>query len=343
VAGAFVFLFCASAIVFAGAEEDWQKIVALDVGPQGNAATREEARKLMLQHFDQLQATLMAFIGKYPADTHYVDANLKLSHLLAMRSDLEGKPAYYSQARKILDDLEAQSSITAEKRPAIAYARITLIMHNWPNPDNRMRETLMAYVLKFQRDFPQDHRCGYLFTEMASLYDSDVKRKRELLEEALRYADTDGLKQRINDDFKRMEMLGRPLELKFDSIQGAPVSVADYHGKVVLIYFFANWAPPSVMGLSEVKAITGVFQKTRFQTIGISLDKTREALDATLKKTGLDCPVFFDGKGWESPLVRSLGINALPTAWVLDRDGNLRTLNAIDNTEAVIRELLKGD
>ena len=58
-------------------------------------------------------------------------------------------------------------------------------------------------------------------------------------------------------------------------------------------------------------------------------------------KGKIDFPVYFDGKGWESPLARSLGINALPTAWVLDRSGNLRTLNAMNSTEAIITQLLQ--
>ena len=54
-------------------------------------------------------------------------------------------------------------------------------------------------------------------------------------------------------------------------------------------------------------------------------------------------PVAFDGKGWESPLVRSLGINSLPTLWIVDRKGNLRALNARTDREAsaLIAQLLR--
>jgi len=326
---------------FADAEQDWQKIVALDIGPKGEAQTREQARKLMLEHFDQQDHALKLFISTYPGNAHVVEAWLRLSHLLAVRCDLEGKPEYYTAAHKILDKLETDPATPREKLPDVAYARITLLMHHTPNPDGLQRDALMSYVRKFQKDYPNDHRSADLLAEMASLYDSDPKEKRELLDEAMRYAADDATKQRINDDFKRLALLGRPVELKFDSIQGEAIDPSKYHGKVVLVYFFANWSPPSVLGLVEVKRIADQFPKSKFLVIGISLDKTKESLMATVSKIGLDCPVYFDGKGWESPLARSLGINALPTAWVLDRSGDLRTLNAMNNTEAIITQLLQ--
>jgi len=325
----------------ADADADWKAIVALDGGPGGNAQDREDARRLLIQHFDRQEHALRSFIAAYPADPHNFEAHMRLSHLLAIRSDIEGNPAYYAAARKVLDDLEKPGAGPADKLADVDYARITLFMHNMLTPDTRERDALMAYVRKFQKDFPADHRVGALLAEMATLYNSDPETQRGILEDAMRYADNNALKSRINDDFKRLAMLNRPLDLKFDSIQGASVDVARYKGKVVLVYFFANWATPSVMALPELKRMSDELPRGKFQMVGISLDKTREALDTTLKRTGIDCPIFFDGKGWESPLVRSLGINAIPAAWLVDREGNVRSLDAIDRTEALIRSLIE--
>ena len=43
-----------------------------------------------------------------------------------------------------------------------------------------------------------------------------------------------------------------------------------------------------------------------------------------------------DGHGWSGEAVRALGVNALPTVWVLDRDGNLLSLNARGPQAAVL-------
>ena len=58
-----------------------------------------------------------------------------------------------------------------------------------------------------------------------------------------------------------------------------------------------------------------------------------------LKARGITWPVAFDGKSWEGELVRSLGINALPTVWLLDKRGRLRVLNASAGTAELLRQL----
>ncbi len=328
-------------IARADAEQDWQTITALDAAPKTEVKSAEQAQQLALQRIDQQEKALRIFIAQNPGSGHAFEAYLRLAHLLVLRGDLQSRPEAYAEAERIYDTLEKQPSTPREKLPEIAYARITMFMHRAPNPDSVTREKLMAYVRKFQRDFPQDHRAAALLAEVATLYDTQPKKKRELLEEALAIADKESLKQRINDDLRRLAMLGKPLTLAFDSVQGAPVDVAACRGKVVLIYFFAGWSRPSAQGLAEVKRIAGLFPENKLQVLGVSLDNNREALTAALAKLGVNWPVAFDGKGWEGPLVRSLGINALPTAWLLDRSGNLRTLNALNGTESAIRTLIE--
>jgi hypothetical protein len=52
-------------------------------------------------------------------------------------------------------------------------------------------------------------------------------------------------------------------------------------------------------------------------------------------------PIAWDGKGWESPLVQALGINALPTTWLLDKEGVLRSLDALDETAEQLKKLAR--
>lgn len=329
----------------ADADQDWRKITALDAGPQQQEQpkTRDEALKATLAQLALQEKALRDFITDYPRDSRGLEARMRLSHLLAIRSDLENNEALYKDALKILDDLLASPAVPRDKLPDVAYARITLFMHRAQNPNEQESNALLSQILKFKADYPDDPRNFDLLVEIASAYDSDPAKKRDLLNEAVRYADTQDRKDRLNDDFKRLDMLGKPLALKFDSIQGDPVDIASYRGKVVLVYFFAGWSPPSVLGLQQVKAIVEDFPKNKFQLLGISLDDKKAALQTIITRFGLTCPIYFDGKAWKSPLVRSLGINALPTVWLVDKKGNLRVLNAINNTEGLVRALMEED
>jgi hypothetical protein len=77
------------------------------------------------------------------------------------------------------------------------------------------------------------------------------------------------------------------------------------------------------------------------KVIGVSLDQDRTDLDAAVKTLRIDWPVAFDGKGWQGGIARRFGINSLPTLWLIDKQGRLQTLNARDNYELRINELLR--
>jgi len=81
--------------------------------------------------------------------------------------------------------------------------------------------------------------------------------------------------------------------------------------------------------------------KDQLRVVTISLDQSRRELDERLRDLPPSWPTHFDGKGWSGPVARSLGINALPTVWILDKKGVLRTLNARESYSTWIQQLLR--
>ena len=79
--------------------------------------------------------------------------------------------------------------------------------------------------------------------------------------------------------------------------------------------------------------------ENQVQIVGVSLDRNREPLERLVTEQKIEWPIICDGKGWESPIVRSLGINSLPTSWLLDREGKLRSLNAMISTLTQVKEI----
>jgi hypothetical protein len=107
----------------------------------------------------------------------------------------------------------------------------------------------------------------------------------------------------------------------------------------VILCFFARWSEPSIEALEKLKKEVAGSRKETIQLIGVSLDTKREAVAALLNEKGIAWPVAYDGESWESPRLRALGINALPTVWLLDREGRLRSLDALEGTAEQIRQL----
>ena len=112
----------------------------------------------------------------------------------------------------------------------------------------------------------------------------------------------------------------------------------DWHGKVVAVVFFATWSEPSKAGFSELRQAVAK-AGAKCMLVAVSLDSKRDALDAFLRENGGAIPVAWDGKGWNSPLIQALGINALPTAWLLDGKGVVRSLDALDDPAGQVSRL----
>ena len=135
-------------------------------------------------------------------------------------------------------------------------------------------------------------------------------------------------------------MVGQPVPLRFEPADGDPVDVADHRGKAVLLVFFAAYSPPAVEAVLNLQKASQSLPGDQVQFIGISLDTKPEPLEGFVESQKIKWPIICDLKGWESPLVRSLGINSLPTVWLLDREGRLKSLNALESTATQVKEVV---
>lgn len=106
-------------------------------------------------------------------------------------------------------------------------------------------------------------------------------------------------------------------------LEGKPLSIAKYKGKVVLVDFWATWCGPCVAELPNVLKAYQKYHDKGFEIIGISLDEDRDALTSFIKKKEMPWKQYFDGKGWQNKLARQYGVNSIPATYLLDGEGKL--------------------
>ncbi|MDB6173921.1 MAG: resA 2 [Chthoniobacteraceae bacterium] len=319
-------------------EEDWRRITTLDAGPQVQTRSATEGRAAALAHLDLQEKALRAFLIAHPKDEHAFEGRLRLSRLLQIRGSIQGSVKTIEEGKRLLDQLDA-SPVTPEQRSELDFSRISLLMRGMRGSTPESRERLLNATRKFQRAHPDDRRLPALLVEVAGLFSLQPKTMRTLLSEAEPNAKEDDLKARIGDDLKRLDLLGHPLPFQSVTPDGKPLDIAQFRGSVVLLVFFARWSQPSLDALDVIKRAAAQFPGASVQLVGVSLDPKPEMLAEVIKEKAITWPVAFDGKGWESPLIRSLGINAVPTVWLLDREGHLRSLNALESTAGQIGQL----
>ncbi|MGA7394376.1 MAG: TlpA disulfide reductase family protein [Terrimicrobiaceae bacterium] len=324
----------------ASPEEDWRHILSLDTGPRKKPATRDEATLLARNHLLLQQKAVEQFLARYPGDPHAFDAKLKLARILAAEGMMTGDQTKIDEALRLLGELERAPGVAREKLADAGFARASLSMQNQNGDAQRTRDSIIAAARNFTAKYPGDRRGPRLLVEAATVCDDLPNQKRDLLDEALRLTDEEALKRRIMDDFRRLDLLGKPLELRLAAQDGGEINLAKLRGYVVVVIFWAANSPHSLLWLRDFRSAWENLPQDQIRVVTVSLDESKKTLDSRLRELHANWPTYFDGKGWRSPVARSLGINALPSVWILDRRGILRTISARSTYETWIRQLL---
>ena len=104
---------------------------------------------------------------------------------------------------------------------------------------------------------------------------------------------------------------------------GEQVSLANLKGKVVLIDFWATRCGPCRRVMPDLVETYKQYHPAGFEIVGISLDSDKDRLTKFLADKKMTWAQYFDGKGWQTKLAGTYGVNSIPATYLLDGEGKI--------------------
>ncbi len=112
------------------------------------------------------------------------------------------------------------------------------------------------------------------------------------------------------------------------TLDGKPISITDYRGKMVLLNFCAKWCGPCKGEIPYIKQVYEEHHKNGFEVISVSLDDSEAELREHIENYDIPWLQIFDGKGWKNDLAQYFGINSIPSTWLIDRNGKIISVDS---------------
>ncbi len=102
-------------------------------------------------------------------------------------------------------------------------------------------------------------------------------------------------------------------------------TVPETSGKVLVVDFWASWCAPCKASFPALGKINADYAPRGVVLVGVSVDEKASAYAAFVKKQAPPFPALHDS---QQKLVRAVQVPAMPTTYLIGRDGRIRSIYA---------------
>jgi thiol-disulfide isomerase/thioredoxin len=323
----------------------WEELQAASHRPDPPAQwqTKEPSEKELSDFFMPFALALMDkakdFYTRFPADSHAGDAR---KQEFEMTGVAVGLGATNQQARLDSEEkiLLADTNLTEDDRFSIRQSDVERAAHAKESEGEAVALAEFEKGIRaLQKEFPKRPEIMQMLLEIAS--NTDSEKARPLFQEITNSpVASDDVKSSAAGELKKLDAVGKPVDLRFTAVDGREVDVSKLKGKVVLIDFWATWCGPCVGEIPHVKETYDKDHAKGFEIVGVSLDREKDSLTEFVSSHQMAWPQYYDGQAWQNKFAQQFGIESIPAMWLIDKKGNLRDVNARTDLSGKVEKLL---
>lgn len=130
-------------------------------------------------------------------------------------------------------------------------------------------------------------------------------------------------------------------EISLPDTKDQVVSLSSLKGKVVLIDFWASWCRPCRLANPGVVKLYNKYKAKGFEVFGVSIDDDKLEWIKAIKKDKITYSQVNDNSGFDSKILSAYMIDAVPTTFLLDKQGNLVVVDPEGKKlEKLVKQLL---
>ena len=325
-------------------DEAWLRIEGLQHQLQGAAPKGSNEVEFYAPIEAELHQTATEFASHHADDRRRWDAELIAIKTQQFPASAGERRAIFEHNEKVLQTILASPDASPKIKQE---AERTVIRQHLDHLDliatPEAATTLEARLADYLRRFPDDPKASNLQVRRIDLWQRVDPAKAAALRDEMATSSDPKISAAAHGRQAQQALGKTALDWKLPALDGTTIDFPSLRGKVILVQFWASWCPDCAREMPVVLSTYRQFHERGLEIVGVSLDKDKEALLATVRKKGVAWPQYYDGKGWENDLAVRYGVRGIPELWLVDGTGKVVATGVqVDQLEALIPPLLSS-
>lgn len=131
------------------------------------------------------------------------------------------------------------------------------------------------------------------------------------------------------------------LDFTVADMKGDSIKLSSLKGKVLLLDFWASWCGPCRFSNKQLVKLYSKYKDKGFEIFSVSLDEEIKDWKKAVAKDKITWMQGIDKGGWDALAAMKWQVDALPSSFVVNKDGDVVAINLEkEDLEKKIKELL---